>query len=104
MITQISNETLVNPGENATLECTVVGMPVEQRHIHWERVPYDQGYDLAARTTETFINSSAPTAKSILHFKNPQRKDVGYFRCIVNNGYVKTNPNSREVLFIVKCK
>lgn len=103
VITHISETITVNPGENATLECTMVGMPVEERHIRWERVS-DPGYDIDSRTTTTFTNASAPTAKLYLHIKNPQREDVGSFRCVVNNRYAKTNPNSREVLFIVNCE
>lgn len=84
---------IVNPGEEATLSCTVDGKPLTEEHIRWER----DDYDMDERTTTSFKNGT-----SYLHIKDAQRNDVGYFRCIADNRV--TNPTSRDVLLITKCK
>lgn len=75
------------------LSCSVEGKPLTDEHVRWERL----GYDMAAKTTTTFANGT-----SFLHIKDPQRDDVGNFRCVADNRVA--NPTSRDVLLIVKCK
>lgn len=83
----------MNPGEDAMLSCTVDGKPLSEEHIRWERLDYD----MTIKTSRTFANGT-----SYLHIKNAQREDVGNFRCIADNRV--SNPTSRDVLLIVKCK
>ncbi|XP_059607886.1 nephrin isoform X3 [Phlebotomus argentipes] len=90
-ITSISENVVVNPGEDAMLSCTVEGKPLTLEHVRWERL----NYDMTIKTSTTFVN-----ATSYLHIKNAQREDVGNFRCIADNRVA--NPTSRDVLLIVK--
>ncbi|XP_046865422.1 nephrin isoform X1 [Drosophila willistoni] len=90
-IKSISENIIVNPGEEAMLSCTVEGKPLTEEHVKWERV----GYDMAAKTTTTFANGT-----SYLHIKDAQREDVGNFRCVADNRVA--NPTNRDVLLIVK--
>lgn len=92
-IKSISENVIVNPGDEAMLSCTVTGKPLTEDHVRWERL----GYDMNAKTTTTFANGT-----SYLHIKDPQREDVGNFRCVADNRVA--NPTSRDVLLIVKCK
>lgn len=75
------------------LSCSVEGKPLTEEHVRWERL----GYDMTVKTTTTFANGT-----SFLHVKDPQRDDVGNFRCVADNRVA--NPTSRDVLLIVKCK
>lgn len=75
------------------LSCVVEGKPLSEEHIRWERL----GYDMTVKTSTTYSNGT-----SYLHIKNGQREDVGNFRCIADNRV--SNPTSRDVLLIVKCK
>ncbi|XP_063704148.1 nephrin isoform X1 [Culicoides brevitarsis] len=90
-IKSISENVIVNPGEEAMLSCSVEGKPLTEEHIRWERI----GYDMTIKTSTTFSNGS-----SYLHIKDAQRADVGNFRCIADNRVA--NPTSRDVLLIVK--
>uniref|UniRef100_W8ASK6 Nephrin n=2 Tax=Ceratitis capitata TaxID=7213 RepID=W8ASK6_CERCA len=90
-IKAISENVVVNPGEDAMLSCTVEGKPLTEEHIKWERV----AYDMKAKTTTSFVNGS-----SYLHIKDARREDVGNFRCIADNRVA--NPTNRDVLLIVK--
>lgn len=92
-IKSISENVIVEPGEDAVLTCTVDGKPLTEEHVKWERL----GYDMSAKTMTTFANGT-----SSLHIKNAQRSDVGNFRCIADNRV--TNPTNRDVLLIVNCK
>lgn len=92
-IKAISENVVVNPGEDAMLSCTVEGKPLTEEHIKWERV----AYDMKAKTTTSFVNGS-----SYLHIKDARREDVGNFRCIADNRVA--NPTNRDVLLIVKCR
>lgn len=92
-ITGISENVVVNPGEDAMLSCSVEGKPLTLEHVKWERM----NYDMTIKTSTTFVN-----ATSYLHIKNAQREDVGHFRCIADNRVA--NPTSRDVLLVVKCK
>lgn len=92
-IKSVSENVIVNPGEDAMLSCSVEGKPLTEDHIKWERV----GYDMTIKTSSTFANGT-----SYLHIKDAQRDDVGNFRCIADNRVA--NPTSRDVLLIVKCK
>lgn len=92
-IKSVSENVIVNPGEDAMLSCTVEGKPLTEDHVKWERV----GYDMTIKTSSTFANGT-----SYLHIKDAQREDVGNFRCIADNRVA--NPTSRDVLLIVKCK
>lgn len=92
-IVNTSENTVVAPGEDVTLSCSVEGKPLTEEHVRWER----EDYDLAERTEATFANGT-----SYLHIRNAQREDVGNFRCIADNRVA--NPTSRDVLLIVKCK
>lgn len=84
---------ITNPGEEATLSCTVEGKPLNEEHVRWERI----GYEMSTKTKTNFINGT-----SYLHIKNAKREDVGNFRCIADNRVA--NPTSRDVLLIVKCE
>lgn len=88
-----SENTVVAPGEDVTLSCSVEGKPLTEEHVRWER----DGYEMDQRTEATFANGT-----SFLHIRNAQRGDVGNFRCIADNRVA--NPTSRDVLLIVKCK
>ncbi|XP_055703613.1 nephrin [Phlebotomus papatasi] len=90
-ITGISENVVVNPGEDAMLSCSVEGKPLTLEHVRWERM----NYDMTIKTSTTFVN-----ATSYLHIKNAQREDVGHFRCIADNRVA--NPTSRDVLLVVK--
>ncbi|XP_054737165.1 nephrin isoform X1 [Anastrepha obliqua] len=90
-IKTISENVVVNPGEDAMLSCTVEGKPLTEEHIKWERV----AYDMTIKTTTSFVNGT-----SYLHVKNARREDVGSFRCIADNRVA--NPTNRDVQLIVK--
>ncbi|XP_055601231.1 nephrin isoform X2 [Uranotaenia lowii] len=90
-IKSISENVIVNPGEDAMLSCTVEGKPLNEEHIRWERI----GYDMTIKTSTTYANGT-----SYLHIKDARREDVGNFRCIADNRVA--NPTSRDVLLIVK--
>nr|XP_036227376.1 nephrin isoform X7 [Bactrocera oleae] len=90
-IKAISENVVVNPGEDAMLSCTVEGKPLTDEHIKWERV----AYDMTVKTTTSFVNNT-----SFLHIKDARRGDVGNFRCIADNRVA--NPTNRDVLLIVK--
>ncbi|XP_049307143.1 nephrin isoform X1 [Bactrocera dorsalis] len=90
-IKAISENIVVNPGEDAMLSCTVEGKPLTEEHIKWERV----AYDMTVKTTTSFVNNT-----SYLHIKDARREDVGNFRCIADNRVA--NPTNRDVLLIVK--
>ncbi|XP_075165766.1 nephrin adhesion molecule sticks and stones isoform X1 [Haematobia irritans] len=90
-IKSVSENVIVNPGEDAMLSCSVEGKPLTEDHVKWERV----GYDMTIKTSSTFANGT-----SYLHIKDAQREDVGNFRCIADNRVA--NPTSRDVLLIVK--
>lgn len=92
-IKAVSENVVVNQGDDATLSCTVEGQPLNAEHVRWERL----GYDTNDITKATFANGT-----SYLQIKNAQREDVGNFRCIADNRVA--NPTSRDVLLIVKCK
>lgn len=91
-IKSISENVVADPGEEATLSCTVEGKPLTEEHVRWERIGYNM-----KKTEITFVNGT-----SYLHIKNAQRADVGNFRCVADNRVA--NPTSRDVLLIVKCK
>ncbi|XP_059224437.1 nephrin isoform X1 [Stomoxys calcitrans] len=90
-IKAVSENVIVNPGEDAMLSCSVEGKPLTEDHVKWERL----GYDMTIKTSTTFANGT-----SYLHIKDAQREDVGNFRCIADNRVA--NPTSRDVLLIVK--
>lgn len=92
-IVNTSENTLVGPGEDVTLSCSVEGKPLTEEHVRWER----EDYDMEERTETTFANGT-----SFLHIRSAQREDVGNFRCIADNRVA--NPTSRDILLIVKCK
>lgn len=92
-IVNTSDNTVVPPGEDVTLSCSVEGKPLTEEHVRWER----EDYDMDGRTETTFANGT-----SFLHIRNAQREDVGNFRCIADNRVA--NPTSRDILLIVKCK
>lgn len=92
-IKTVSENVISNPGEEATLFCTVEGKPLNEEHVKWERL----GYDMKTKTKTTFVNGT-----SYLHIKNAKREDVGNFRCVADNRVA--NPTSRDVLLIVKCE
>uniref|UniRef100_A0A1A9VXK2 Nephrin n=1 Tax=Glossina austeni TaxID=7395 RepID=A0A1A9VXK2_GLOAU len=75
-IKSVSENVIVNPGEDAMLSCTVEGKPLNEEHVKWERL----GYDMTIKTSSTFANGT-----SYLHIKDSQREDVGNFRCIADN-------------------
>lgn len=89
----MSENIVTNPGDDATLSCSVDGKPLIGDHVRWER----SGYNLAEKTKTTFVNGT-----SYLYIKNVRREDVGNFRCVADNRVA--NPTSRDVLLIVKCK
>ncbi|XP_055693661.1 nephrin isoform X3 [Lutzomyia longipalpis] len=90
-ITAVSENVVVNPGEDTMLSCTVEGKPLTAEHVRWER----PNYDMTIKTSTTFANGT-----SYLHIKNALREDVGNFRCIADNRVA--NPTNRDVLLIVK--
>ncbi|XP_049289037.1 nephrin-like isoform X2 [Anopheles funestus] len=90
-IKSISKPVIVNPGEDAILNCTVDGNPLTPEHVRWER----NGYDLKVKTTTAYAN-----ATGTLVVKDVHREDVGNFRCIVDNHVGE--PANRDVLLIVK--
>ncbi|XP_070491537.1 nephrin isoform X2 [Chironomus tepperi] len=90
-IESISDNVVVNPGDEAKLACAVKGNPLNENHIRWERVDYEMN-------TKTKIRYENGT--SFLHISNAQRDDIGHFRCIADNRVA--NPVSRDALLIVK--
>lgn len=92
-IKSVSENIIVNPGEDAMLSCSVEGKPLAEEHVKWERV----NYNMSVRTTTTFTNGT-----SYLHIPKAQRADVGNFRCVADNHVA--NPTNRDVLLIVRCK
>ncbi|XP_017066091.1 nephrin isoform X3 [Drosophila eugracilis] len=90
-IKSVSENIIVNPGEDAMLSCSVEGKPLTDEHVKWERV----GYDMTVKTSTTFANGT-----SYLHIKDAQREDVGNFRCVADNRVA--NPTNRDILLIVK--
>ncbi|XP_037713470.1 nephrin isoform X2 [Drosophila subpulchrella] len=90
-IKSVSENIIVNPGEDAMLSCSVEGKPLSDEHVKWERV----GYDMTVKTSTTFANGT-----SYLHIKDAQRADVGNFRCVADNRVA--NPTNRDILLIVK--
>ncbi|XP_070068580.1 nephrin isoform X4 [Drosophila takahashii] len=90
-IKSVSENIIVNPGEDAMLSCSVEGKPLTEEHVKWERV----GYDMTVKTSTTFANGT-----SYLHIKDAQRDDVGNFRCVADNRVA--NPTNRDILLIVK--
>lgn len=90
-IKSVSENVIVNPGEDAMLSCTVEGKPLSEEHVKWERL----GYNMSVKTSTAFANGT-----SFLHIKGAQRQDVGNFRCIADNRVA--NPTNRDVLLIVK--
>ncbi|XP_039488115.1 nephrin isoform X1 [Drosophila santomea] len=90
-IKSVSENIVVNPGEDAMLSCTVEGKPLTEEHVKWERV----GYDMSVKTSTTFANGT-----SYLHIKDAKREDVGNFRCVADNRV--DNPTNRDILLIVK--
>ncbi|XP_016957415.1 nephrin isoform X1 [Drosophila biarmipes] len=90
-IKSVSENIIVNPGEDAMLSCSVEGKPLSDEHVKWERV----GYDMTVKTSTTFANGT-----SYLHIKDAQREDVGNFRCVADNRVA--NPTNRDILLIVK--
>ncbi|XP_058123350.1 nephrin-like [Anopheles ziemanni] len=90
-IKSASENVIVNPGEDAVLNCTVDGKPLTPEHVRWERA----GYDLKAKTSTAYANGT-----SQLVLRDAQREDVGHFRCIADNRVA--GPASRDVLLIVK--
>lgn len=92
-IKSVSENIVTNPGDDATLSCSVDGKPLIGDHVRWERL----GYNFVEKTKTKFVNGT-----SYLHIKNVQREDVGNFRCVADNRVA--NPTSRDVLLIVKCK
>ncbi|EDV59472.1 nephrin isoform X1 [Drosophila erecta] len=90
-IKSVSENIVVNPGEDAMLSCTVEGKPLTEEHVKWERV----GYDMTVKTSTTFANGT-----SYLHIKDAKREDVGNFRCVADNRV--DNPTNRDILLIVK--
>ncbi|KFB47315.1 nephrin [Anopheles sinensis] len=92
-IKSASENVIVNPGEDAVLNCTVDGKPLTPEHVRWERA----GYDLKAKTSTAYANGT-----SQLVLRDAQREDVGHFRCIADNRVA--GPASRDVLLIVKCR
>ncbi|XP_053676889.1 nephrin-like [Anopheles nili] len=81
---------IVNPGEDAVLNCTVDGNPLTPDQVRWERT----GYDLKVRTSMAYANGT-----SQLVVRQARREDVGNFRCIADNRIA--SPASRDVLLIV---
>ncbi|XP_041449214.1 LOW QUALITY PROTEIN: nephrin [Drosophila obscura] len=90
-IKTVSENIIVNPGEEAVLSCSVEGKPLTEEHVKWERV----GYDMTVKTSTKFANGT-----SYLHLKDAQREDVGNFRCVADNRVA--NPTNRDVLLVVK--
>ncbi|EDW89401.1 nephrin isoform X2 [Drosophila yakuba] len=90
-IKSVSENIVVNPGEDAMLSCTVEGKPLTEEHVKWERV----GYNMTVKTSTTFANGT-----SYLHIKDAKREDVGNFRCVADNRV--DNPTNRDILLIVK--
>ncbi|XP_052843338.1 nephrin isoform X2 [Drosophila gunungcola] len=90
-IKSVSENIVVNPGEDAMLSCSVEGKPLTEEHVKWERL----GYDMTVKTSTTFANGT-----SYLHIKDAQREDVGNFRCVADNRVA--NPTNRDILLIVK--
>ncbi|XP_020815041.1 nephrin [Drosophila serrata] len=90
-IKSVSENIIVNPGEDAMLSCSVEGKPLTEEHVKWERV----GYDMTVKTSTTFANGT-----SYLHIKDARREDVGNFRCVADNRVA--NPTNRDILLIVK--
>ncbi|KAI8035746.1 hypothetical protein M5D96_011496, partial [Drosophila gunungcola] len=66
-IKSVSENIVVNPGEDAMLSCSVEGKPLTEEHVKWERL----GYDMTVKTSTTFANGT-----SYLHIKDAQREDV----------------------------
>ncbi|KAG5895719.1 hypothetical protein JTB14_025666 [Gonioctena quinquepunctata] len=94
-ISQISENVIVNPKEDATLSCTADGNPLADDTITWKR---DDFPDFAARTSVMYDKNGT----SYLRISAVTRDDLGNFLCLVNNGV--GNSSSKEIMLIVKHK
>lgn len=87
----ISNEVLVDEGEDAELWCTVDALPLISDHITWRR----PGFSIKERTISTYKNNT-----SHLTIKGVTRKDMGPFYCVADNGL--GNETSQAAFLVVK--
>jgi hypothetical protein len=82
-------------GVEAKLFCEVEGSPIGIEYITW----YKQGTNLT--NLDDHYSTYFSNKTSYLRIKNPNHKDVGEYRCNVNNGI--SNVTSEPILFITNC-
>lgn len=94
-IKSVSENVIVDQGEEATLSCTADGNPLSDDTITWKR---DDMEDFDARTSVTYDRNGT----SYLKISDVTREDLGNFQCVVDNEV--GNASSRAVMLIVKRK
>lgn len=91
----VSENVIVDQGEEATLSCTADGNPLSDDTITWKREDME---DFDVRTVITYDKNGT----SYLKISNVAREDLGSFQCITDNGV--GNTSTRDVMLIVKRK
>lgn len=94
-IKSVSENVVVNPGDDATLSCTAEGNPLNEDSITWKRENYP---DFDSKTMITYDRNGT----SYLRIGSVTREDLGPFQCVVSNGI--GNQTVKDVLLIVKRK
>lgn len=94
-IVAISENVIVDQGEEATLSCTADGNPLADDTVTWKREDMD---DFDMRTSVTYDKNGT----FFLKISDVTREDLGSFQCITDNGV--GNTSSRDVMLIVKRK
>ncbi|XP_068214395.1 synaptogenesis protein syg-2-like [Palaemon carinicauda] len=83
----------VSEGQDATLECTADGNPMDQETMQWTR----EGYLFSSRTQQTYGGS-----KAVLTITRATKNDTGVFTCRVDNNIGEAV--TENVTLIVKTK
>ena len=91
-ITDHTKHVLMDPGSNATFECTVDANPVTDGMITWSR----DGYDMSRTVTSFNAGRSTLTVHDLM------KDDSGVFTCNANNGIGEVA--KAETALVVKCE
>ena len=77
-VVSISNVSMVLPGEDGILKCSVDANPIDDEMITW----YREGFDLSSGRVSTFTRNGT----SYLTVHNATKEDIGQFQCRADNG------------------
>ncbi|KAF0313813.1 Titin [Amphibalanus amphitrite] len=77
-VESISNISMVYPGEDGVIRCSVNANPMEDYMISWHR----EGFNLASDRVSTFTRNGT----SYLTVHNATKEDIGEFLCRADNG------------------